>query len=850
MLKSRILSHFIKPIFRNKKTFLKTKTQNLFTLEQGSKIPNLMFFKLGLNFTQKKTFIFKPHDKDSNLSRVHSEELKDFKDEIEKSIKHGEALTNEILSKFKTLSEEDLFKLIGDLNRLPISKPDILRKFFQENLDKIPTNNLTSISELFLLLDKIHYENINQFGNKISEKVKDFIKEEADSIDKEALTTLIYLFSKQQVIDKTIWQQFYTTIKENVNKYDIGQISRLFLSFTMVQTASPDILKEQEFHKLYEDFLEIIEKKLSQLTYLDTFRICIAFSKKPVELLTVSKKIFDGLQQNFKDNINEYDLYQISQILLLLCETPYLDSSIFPKIEDDLLSNYIDLPENEFKKLQEIDLTGFLEDLSKVGFSFNLARAGSINFWKKFLQVFERFNQSISNLALENMLFVCYRLIDLLAQLSQQSGINTQNYEETNKKLQTVFKNLENKIAKEKLLQDKKIDSYNAMMPFARFGNINPEIWDPLSKNILELITSNEVKSSKINPYMLTDLIFAFSNYYMNLIIQRDMELMKFSGSGKDKMEQFNKLTQETLEKNFFLKNFEKFWSQIESFLLRTDPKNLEIAHLGNMTIDLSQIDIEMEKTWNYLIDHVREKLKLPSFDTNNFIMIVMGFSKKGIENQQLWKDLIEFAKNNIDNFSLDEIRKIVLSFLRNKESAQLWKAIEERISKKETLEQLNFEFFQDMQIPFAITGISSDKIWNKFEEFIFKNLQAVNDDKEILMNSIYSFSRVGKGSSLLWNKFATIISQNVNSYDIDDLGHLVVCLKSSYLNKLKVDNVLNESFWKNFAKNIEDKLPNAGLNSCNNLLKGVKENDYLNKNDKLIKNIDERTQILLKELK
>ena len=42
----------------------------------------------------------------------------------------------------------------------------------------------------------------------------------------------------------------------------------------------------------------------------------------------------------------------------------------------------------------------------------------------------------------------------------------------------------------------------------------------------------------------------------------------------------------------------------------------------------------------------MREKLN--KFDVNNFVMVLMGFSKKDIKDEPLWKQFEEFTKNHI----------------------------------------------------------------------------------------------------------------------------------------------------------------------------------------------------------
>jgi hypothetical protein len=302
------------------------------------------------------------------------------------------------------------------------------------------------------------------------------------------------------------------------------------------------------------------------------------------------------------------------------------------------------------------------------------------------------------------------------------------------------------------------------------------------------------------------------------------------------------------LENNFYLKNLNKIWEKIESLILSQNEDTLQIPHISNMIIDLSQVDVELTKAWAFLSESVKHKIK--DFDVNNFVMVLMGFSKRDEANSDLWKLFENFVKNHISEFSIEDLRKIIISFLKHKEiSRDFWSVLEKRICEKEILDNFTLEYFVDLQIPFAITKISDDRIWNKFEELVFRNLKTFETDKDYLMNTVYSFSRAGKGSKIFWNNFSGLIKKELNGYDIDDLGHIAVCLKSEYVEKFGLGEVLDTNFWNSFEKNVEEKLGSAKLNSLNNLLRGLGENQILNKNEKLMKKIEKRIEILIKDI-
>ena len=473
--------------------------------------------------------------------------------------------------------------------------------------------------------------------------------------------------------------------------------------------------------------------------------------------------------------------------------------------------------------------TAFMEDLSKICFAFALSRQGSQYFWTSVVKNFIKYKSNMSLITLENLLFVSYRLIDYLP-----TELKT-NTDESMKSLFDVFNIIEEKIVSEKLVENNKIDPFNAMMPFARFGNTNELIWSDLTKNVMSVLS----KVKAINPFLINDVIFAFSNYYTNLIIARDREeYSKLNGNN----------SQSNFKDRYYLKNFQNFWNKIEELILTLDENSLEVPHVANMIIDLSQIDLELNKAWIYLTEIL--KGKLDKFDSGNFVLILMGYSKKDYKDGTIWKVLQSYAVSHINEFSIEDLRKIVLSFLKHKElSKDLWNLLQERFSSTEILNKFTLEYFIDLQIPFAISGIHEEKIWQKFEELVFRNLKTFENDKEYFMNTLYSFSRSGRGSNHLWSKFANIITGELNKYDIDDLGHISVCLKPSFIKVFKIESVLNENFWNSFVTNVESKLSQGKLNSLNNLLRGINENEYLNKNDKLIRKVEDKIAQLLKEL-
>jgi len=752
---------------------------------------------------------------------------------LEKNVEESQKLSAELMTHLKNINEDGMFKIIGELNKLgiPLNHLTEVKNFITKDIKKIPLTKPNSFVYFLQFLDKLGIENIEAEFSKILTEYNTMIEKGKFSLQE--LIMLVYAYSKYQITDSNIWNNFYKQIESNIHNLQLENITQLLMAFTMIQSLvnskNQFLLEEEKFSKLYKEIFSEIQKKIENLTYLDTFRICISMTKRPVNVTDIPENIWKALQSNFMRDIGAFDLYQMSLILLLFCETPYLNFEIFKVVESEITKEYLENFE-KLVKTEQIDPTAFMEDLSKICFGFALSRQGSQYFWNSAIKNFSKYKSNMSLLTLENLLFVSYRLIDYLPSEFKNESTSS---DESVKNLMGLFNSIEEKIIIEKLIENNKVDPFNAMMPFSRFGNTNEKIWADLTKNVMSVLS--KVKS--INPFLLNDIIFAFSNYYMHLILARDRE------------EYTNKnFNPSTFKDFYYLKNFKNFWNKIEELIVSLDESNLEVPHIANMIIDLSQIDLELDRAWTYLSEILKGKLE--KMDTGNFVQILMGYSKRDYKDPNVWKVLQSYTITNVNEFSLDELRKIVMSFLKHKElSKDLWNLLQERFANPDILNKFTLEYFIDLQIPFAISGIHNVKIWQKFEELVFRNLKTFENDRDFFMNTLYSFSRSGRGSTHLMSKFANIIIKDINQYEIDDLGHISVCLKPSYIKNLKIDNLLNESFWHNFEKLVESKLSQGKPNSLNNLLIGMKENEYLNKNEKLIRKVEDKIAQLLKDL-
>jgi hypothetical protein len=747
------------------------------------------------------------------------EDFNSYMKQYEENLKKANSKGLQLLSAMKSGQTNTINTMITELLAIPVKlgTNKEIRDYIVANLDKIPLNsdNQEEMKNFLLLIEKFEIDDFEKYFAKIEPKYRNNLKK----FDKETLIAVLYSYSKYRVLDKEVWNQFYELLANDVKDLDLEHTTKLLLALTMAMSSQNDLLPKDKSDNIYREIFKNIEKRINKLTHLDTFRIFISMTKKPVPIRSISDEVWSKLQQNFKDNINYFDLYQYSQILLLICELPIIDFSLFKKVENELIREYLEQIDNMVKNAgDELNLTSLLDDLSKIAFAMALSRQGSVYFWNNFIKTCLRYNNSISQLFMENMFFVCNRLADYII------DINATTKPEIMTNLENLVALFIEKIKSEKLLEENKIDPFNLMMPLARYVIIDEDIWNPLTKNVMEMLNNPQFVT---NPYILTDIIFAFSHYYTSLIMNSLEKGKKY-------------------ENNYFLKNFEKFWKRVEELLVKSDEKMFEIPNISNIVIDLAQIDMELPKAWGYLADLVR--INMISLDKSSVVYFIMGFSKIEYKDPSLWNELQIFIKTHINEFNIEELKKIILSFLKNKESGELWKAIENRLSNPDVLKDITMECFNDLQIPLALLGINNEKIWNKFEEMVFKNMPQINNDKDLLLNTIYSFSRIGRGTPVLWQKLCTTLRAQMHLYEIEDLGHVVICFKPNVINKNSLTNILDKSFWASLAGLIEEKLDKANLNTCNNLLKGLKENDFM-QNKPVVKAVENRIAELLKQI-
>jgi hypothetical protein len=392
---------------------------------------------------------------------------------------------------------------------------------------------------------------------------------------------------------------------------------------------------------------------------------------------------------------------------------------------------------------------------------------------------------------------------------------------------------IEYKIINDKILESNILDPFSLMMHFARITNNNHLIWNYITKNIKTIYSNPKFQA---NPFLISDTTYAFSTYHNSLINENETSLEE---SGKNC---------ENYENSFYFKNFNEIWELIEKQILTT-AKYFDATYLTNLMIDLTQINLELKKTWALLTNNFREFLRNDNYDIDNFINVIVMLKRKNYKDENLWNEIESYLKKNISNTDITQLKKIAICLVKanDQDSQGLYSLIATRFIENEIISEFNFEHFCDLHIPFALIGIGHDKIWNKFEEIFFKNLEAIKTEKALLLSTIFSFARLNKGSSLVWNKISNTIKEQLSEFDIEDIGHLGVCLKDNIIKKNNLTKILDEEFWRRFIYIIEKNISKATLMTCNNLLGVFKENEIVKGNKKVRETIEKRIAELSK---
>jgi len=761
------------------------------------------------------------------------EEYQKFIKNYEENLKNISESIEKLINEIKKSDEEKIFGIIKQLNSYPIRFSEFveLKELIFKNIETIPITKQNNLLEFINFFDKFDLENYEEHFIKIMNKYE----EKFNYFSPDDLVTIIYNFSKFRIFEKKIWDNLLKIISKQISNLKTHSLSKLFLGLAMLKVSDTELfLLNSSEDKIFAEIVQEISRPNNSkvINSQDVFRICISLTKKPINIMEVPNELWKKMQEVFIVNLHDYDLYQISQILLLFCETPLISEKLFNAVESEIVTNYLEKI-GDLKKLpnHQINIVSLLEDLCKISFSFALTIKGSLNFWNLFLNVCVVLKDSLSIPSIESLNFILYRNIDYFTKHFSYDNLNKNLLEDCYKNLDELSQIIEKKVIEEKLLERNELDPFNMMMPYARTGNNNYTIWNYITKNILNILENPQFQ---MNPFLLADLTYAFSSHTYSLNAENEGNLE----TTNNKSENFGN--------SFYMKNFVKIWDALESHIIKTT-QYLDVTYVTNMIVDLSQINLELKKSWNLLADKVREYLSKNSYDLDNFILVLIGLKKRDYQDKNLWDEIEKYLEANIKKVNMEQLKRITVALVKAQDtnSQNIYSLIASRFCDNEIIEKYDFEQFVDLQIPFALIGIGNDKIWNKFEEILFKNFDSIKENKPLLLSTLYSFSRLNKGSGLVWNKFAQMISDKIDEMDIDDLGHLGICLRENIIKKYNLSKILNEQFWNKYLIIVDNNISNASIVTCNNLLLIFKDNDIVKANSKIIKKIQDKITLL-----
>ncbi len=722
--KTNILSFFFQ-----KKNFFQTKNGPLNTNNKIFSNPNLNFPLFNLS---KQSFV--------QQEKTYKDVLKDYQENKQKV---GELINNfnkELNSNLMS-NEDKLFSKLEEINSFPVSLYEF-QEFRQKLVENIPNFNLkrnNSINTLFSLLEKLEVdENLDKTLSLLSGKIYDNIK----TYDPETISVVIYTYSKGRTKDQNLWNLFENIVLDKLTQFDLRQLSQILISFTMTVHRSTE---------LYTKMVKHIEKNLVGLTHLDNSRICFSLTRGIVPLRHVSEETYKKLQDNFTDNVSQFNLFQISKILLLFSEVPIYNKNLFSNAEMEISKEYLNQIDEILRENSDgTNLKAFLDDLTSSMLTFSIKRKGSKFFWTSYLKCIIRLKDHITIESLENLLFITVQVAEMnnIYDITKDADMNN------------VIEMLQTKIIKENLLKENKINPFNLMMCLSTLRIGNNELWGDLLVNVLKAVKH---ENFKVNAFIISDLAYAFGTYETALIN--------------------NSKPHELYEKNR-----DELWNFAEKHFNSLKPEDFDVLQIANIAWYFSQIGFGNNTTW----DNIQKLtfVHLNNFDQYNYLLLCMGLSTMDINNTELWRKLEEKGLSMINNFSLEDLRKLIFSFIKVKECKKIWENIGEVLASDRIMAEFNLGNFFDLQLPLAVTEVKNPKIWQKFEEIVFKNMNVFESDNDALMNTVYSFSKVGKGTPLLWNKFTEIVRNRLDTYDAEDLGHVAICM-----NKVVQDKV----FWEKF---------------------------------------------------
>ena len=242
--------------------------------------------------------------------------------------------------------------------------------------------------------------------------------------------------------------------------------------------------------------------------------------------------------------------------------------------------------------------------------------------------------------------------------------------------------------------------------------------------------------------------------------------------------------------------------------------------------------------------------------DPVDYLNVLIGFSKIGMDKipKNLFNELKEYFILNFKLFSLDDLTKILLCFLRSCKDEDFWRKFEtsivRHIDAKDENNKVTIQYIKDVQSPFALIGISHPTIWKAFATQVLMNLESIKTDVDFLMDCIFCFTRVQAVTSVVfWKKIIEVLSTKLNELEFDDLTYLGITISPVNFQKDEKVKLLifteNKEFWEKIARliqkhmktiknqnivkgDVSDSMTNIKISIMNNLLTAINENNSL----------------------
>lgn len=791
----------------------------------------------------------------SNKEKTREEEerieenLSNFMKNPEEIIKKTNEIIKSITTSLKQSQIEGIVQKMREIIENPIGISTLsseVSEFKREIYDKISSLKINDIDTLIIFiqfLDIIDY-NISKDTQKhlIYNKEYHGLFEKMNS---EQISFISYYLSKYMIDDRFFWDLVIRKFNKDKSLFNIGQLCRILLGLVMIPNVIYDGMNNNKGSEqcpiIVQDILKYIELDLKNITYIDVFRLSMALSKKTFNNRVVSQKIWSTINSVLLSNLSKFDLYQLSNILVLLSEFSYCDQHSFSKIEKEVIKsvlNKIDSidniqkdksintinPDQSSNNKSEIDYKELLEDYSLLLFSFAYNRSGSENFWMRSFEFILSKKQFLSSSSIENIIFSCYRL--------EGFGFS----EEAEEMSVKVLIELEDIIINKKLLSENVINPFNVMMPFARINRYNQKIWEDIVKNVYNVISNPQFKP---NSFVMADLIYAFSSYLVhikgNLANQKDVQMNKSL---------------------FYYLNYIKIWKHIDELLLKTEFN--EISSLSNIILDITSMNDYKELIVNSFssllksIETIFNDDKLKSrIDSTSFTILCISISRIDYSSlpHTTLNCVVDYFLNNSHLFDLEQIKKITLCFIRYITDIRFWMKIDEAVSNiivksgnniNNQKNVVDLEYVNEVMVSFAVIGIKNPVIWRKFTELILKDPRIFENNDEFIMNIIFSFPRSKAiGYLPLWKKVFSYLSSKLDTLELDDLSHISLCLDERFfIDNQEVHYLLfaskeGKAFWERLVKLIEKRIDNKqakiSSSTCSSILKAFNENPCLN---------------------